>query len=79
MKKSTPDKALEWQGHGSIQLHRCALDCVCNWLLTVEFTYPSYLLAAPADFLSCLLSIKTKEKAAIKALYNAFFGESKED
>ncbi|KXT73576.1 hypothetical protein STRDD10_01495 [Streptococcus sp. DD10] len=28
--KSTPVKALEWQGHGSIQLHRCALDSVCN-------------------------------------------------
>jgi len=30
MKKSTPDKVLEWQGHGSIQLHRCALDSVFN-------------------------------------------------
>ena len=28
-------------------------------------------------FPSCLLSIKEQEKAAIKALYHAFFGESK--
>ena len=35
--KNTPVTVLEWQSHGSIQLHRCALDSILYFKETVEF------------------------------------------